>query len=256
MKDVDAWILNKKVFESLNLRLYEGDNTVIIGPNGAGKSALIKLIERSIYPVVKENSFIKIFGVQNINLWDLRRQIGFVSKDLEDRIPSNIKSRSLIATGYYGTNKLHNDHKLSKGQEKRVEYLLSELSLESLANNKYSELSSGQKRAILIARSIVNNPKIIILDEPLCNLDFKCKSYLLSKLNKLHDSGITLLQVTHNLDSINSRTNRIIILNNGKIVKDGNPHECLRSEIISNVYNTPLSVKTYRNYWQVFSVVK
>ena len=80
-----------------------GKSTVILGPNGSGKSTFLKLITREVYPVVKRDSFIKLFGEELINLWDLRSKIGFVSSDLILRTRGNLSCYEIIASGFFGS---------------------------------------------------------------------------------------------------------------------------------------------------------
>ena len=143
IQNVDAWLDNRKVFSELNLNLNLNENTVILGPNGSGKSALIKLIERSIYPVVKDDSFIKYLGNKNPSLWDMRRDIGFVSHDIQSRINSETNTEEAIGSGYFGTNKLNPSNSLRTYEEENMSRLICELSLNSVIMKSFGELSEG-----------------------------------------------------------------------------------------------------------------
>ena len=103
IKDVEAWLGSTQVFRSLTLRLMKGENTAILGPNGSGKTALVKLISRNIYPIVKRGSTLKIFGNQTIKLNQLRSRIGVVSTDLEVRTPDFISAKDVVLSGLYGS---------------------------------------------------------------------------------------------------------------------------------------------------------
>jgi iron complex transport system ATP-binding protein len=84
LQAVEAWLGPRRVFDDLCLRLHLGEHTVLLGPNGSGKSALVKLLSRELYPVVKPGSWLRIFGSETVNLWELRGRIGLVSQDLQD----------------------------------------------------------------------------------------------------------------------------------------------------------------------------
>ena len=81
LEAVEAWLGPRRVFEDLSLSLRLGEHTAVLGPNGSGKSSLIRLLGRAIYPVVKPGSRLRIFGSETVNLWELRRRVGFVSQD-------------------------------------------------------------------------------------------------------------------------------------------------------------------------------
>jgi ABC-type molybdenum transport system ATPase subunit/photorepair protein PhrA len=93
----------RRVFRNLSLDLRLGEHTVILGPNGAGKSALIKLLSREIYPVVKPGSRLRIFGEETVNLWDLRRRVGMVSPDLQTRTSGTVPAADVVLSGFFGS---------------------------------------------------------------------------------------------------------------------------------------------------------
>lgn len=250
LKNIEVWINNKNVLSKLTLNLNYGDNIVILGPNGAGKTSLIKLIERSVYPIVSKDSKIRYFGEKNISLWDIRSKIGFVTLNIQNRICSTTKSADAICSGFFGTNKLLKYQSLTQSQKTRFRRLLEYLSIESIASNNFGNLSEGEKRTVLIARALINQPEIIILDEPTCNLDFKSKHKILEVLDKLSKDEITLVQVTHNLDSISKQTNRVIFLKNGIVKEDSTPSKCLTSSKLSDLFDTPLTIINSNSYWQ------
>ena len=85
---IEAWIDGHRVVKDLSLRLLKGESTAVLGPNGAGKTTLVKLISRTLYPVVKPGSYWRLFGSETVNLWALRQRLGVVSTELEQRIPA------------------------------------------------------------------------------------------------------------------------------------------------------------------------
>ncbi len=251
-QNVEAWLSDKSIFQNLSLTLYKNESTAIIGPNGAGKSTLIKLIERSIYPVIKKDSRMLFYGKERVNLWKLRSLIGFVSNEIEDRIPNNSSSKDVIYSGFFGSNTLRKETILTNKQKDSANKIINDFNLVEFELVNYGCLSEGLKRRVLLARALVNNPQIIILDEPVCKLDLKSKYDLLSLLEKLSVSGTTLVQVTHNIDTVIKDTKRVVLIKRGVVIADGIPHECLNSDILSNLYETPLIVHRENGFWQVY----
>ncbi len=257
MKNLDVMVEENLILSNINLSLYEGENTAILGPNGAGKSTLIKLIERTLYPIVKTNSFFKIYGDENINIWDLRQRIGYLSTEFESRISPYTIAQDVILSGFYGTNGSGKKKTLNQPQKRRVNKLVSNLGLKkNIYNKPFGHLSDGQKRYILLARALVNQPKVLVLDEPTHRLDVKSKYLLLSLLKSLCNSGITLLQVTHNVETIINQNTRIVLLKDGKIIDDASPDKCLSSKNLSYLYETPLISNKTNGYWQIYPDIR
>ena len=249
-KNIQVFINQKKVLKNINTTFNYGENIVILGPNGSGKTTFLKLINRSIYPkVLKESSF-KLFNKENINLWYIRKKIGFLFKEMEDRVNKDVKTYDLINSGFTG---LYNSRKsnLIKTTEKDIaDELIIELGLSKIINRNFDSLSDGQKRLSLLARALVYNPKILVLDEPFANLDIKSNYLLVRILIKLMIQSINIIYVTHSLDSILPGTNRVILFKDGKIINDGSPNDIINSKIISDLYDTSINVVKYENHWR------
>ena len=102
IRNGEAWLGGAPVLRDLNLQLNLGESTTVLGPNGAGKSSLVKLIDRSLHPIVKTDAHIKLFGCHPVNLWQLRQRIGVVSSDLEERCPGKATSLEVVLSGFFG----------------------------------------------------------------------------------------------------------------------------------------------------------
>jgi len=253
IKGLDIYYDDKKIISNLNIELRKGENTVIIGSNGSGKSTILKTIARLKYPRAKENSFLKVLGDDNINIWKLRSKIGFLTADIHSRIKENVTAREVILSSFQGTFGLVENNALTRDQV----YLLNNIKdifNPSKLSTKYSELSDGEQRRVLIARSVISSPEILILDEPTAMLDVKSSFIILETLSNLAKKGITILYVTNSIDHIIKETHRVILIKEGKIVKDGSPLEVINSENISNLYGLKLSVMELDGYWRVFPV--
>ncbi len=249
-KNIEVFINQEKILGSLSKTFEYGENIVILGPNGSGKTTFLKLINRSIYPKVSNNSSLKLFKSENINIWDLRKKIGFLFKEMEERVNKNVKTFDLIASGFTGLYNSRESHLLTSTELNRVEGLIMELGLSTFINRKFYTLSDGQKRISLLARALVYRPRLIVLDEPFSNLDIKSNYFLVKILNKLMVESTNIIYVTHSLDSILPRTNRVLLFKNGKIIDDGNPDDIITSEVISDLYDTSIYVLKHKNYWR------
>ena len=251
-KNISVDIDQKAILKNININLNHGENTLILGPNGSGKSTFLKLLNRSIYPVPKSDSSMMLFNMENINIWDLRKRIGFLFKEMEERINNKVKLYDVITSGFSGTFNSRYAYLLSEKDKIKINKLIDEWELSNIIDNKFNALSDGQKRRGLLARALVYEPEILVLDEPFCNLDIKSEFILNKNLNRLINNSLNLVYVTHNLESVLPMTNRVILIKEGKIVGDGRPNEIINSKIMSDLFNISINVVKQNEYWRSF----
>ena len=249
-KNINVYIDQREILSNINLNLNYSENTLILGPNGSGKSTFLKLLNRSIYPISKKGSSFKLFSVENINIWDVRKRIGFIFKEMEERVSNGVNLYDVIISGFSGTFNSRYSNFLTEKERIKVENLINEWELKNIIYNNFNALSEGQKKRGLLARALVYEPNILVLDEPFCNLDIKSNFILNKNLNKLIDNSVSIVYVTHNLESILPKTNRVILIKKGKIIKDGNPNEIINSKIISDLFEIPINVVYQNGYWR------
>ena len=180
------------VFSNLSFEVREGDFICIVGQNGAGKSTLIKTLLGSI----KQSKGEIIF--HNLK----RKFIGYMPQ--ESKVDKNFPA-SVSEIVYSGTLN-------GREEEKVVSECLKELKISDLTKRHFADLSGGQRQKVLLARALAATSKLLILDEPSNNLDFKSKMELYDNLLKLNKKGITILMVTHDLDHKNLIGNKILAL--------------------------------------------
>ena len=251
LKNINVYIDQKKVLSNININLNYGENTVILGPNGSGKTTFLKLLNRSIYPITSYHSSFKLFNKENINIWDLRKRIGFLFKEMEQRVNNGVKLYDVISSGFSGIFNSRNKNLLSEREKIKINNLINEWDLSNIIDNDFQSLSDGQKRRALLARALVYEPSLLVLDEPFCNLDLK-STYILNKnINKLIKQSINIIYITHNLDSILPETNRVILMKKGKIINDGSPNELIKTKILSDLFNISINVIEQEGYWRI-----
>jgi iron complex transport system ATP-binding protein len=251
LQAVEAYLGTRRVFDNLSLRLHLRESSVILGPNGAGKSALIKLLSREIYPVVKPGSHLRLFGRETVNLWDLRARIGLVSRDLQAGYVGRVQARDVVLSGFFGSVGIGPSQHPSPEQHQRVRELMVRLRLEDLADRPYRQLSDGERMRLLLARALVHDPQVLVLDEPTTGLDLRAKHQLLLVLRELAQAGTTLLLVTHQIEAIIPEISRCLLLRQGALVADGPAAELLADGPLSDLFGTPLQVCSAGGFHQV-----
>ena len=239
-----------KVVKDLNLKLKYSENVILMGPNGSGKSSLIDLINRNIYPVLGNNVILKIFNKDLINLWELRKRISTVNSEIKNRINPYLTVFDLVVSGLYGKYCL-----ISKKSERDIsiaEDLISKMNLVNLSQKYFSYLSDGEKQIALIARALINNPEILILDEPIANLDYRSKFYVIDKINELSRLNTNILCITHDLTMITKIYDRVILLKDRSIIADGCQREILTSKNINKLFNINIDLIEYKGKWNIY----
>ncbi len=248
-KNINCFKNGYRVIKDLNLKIAYSENVILIGPNGSGKSSLIEVINRNIYPVIANESKLKLFGNELINLWELRKRISTVNNDIKNRINPNLKVFDLILSGLYGRycyvqNKSERD-------SYKVEKLMKKMNISNLSKKYFSYLSDGEKKISLIARALIKKPDILILDEPSANLDYKSKFFVVDKINELSKLNTRIFCVTHDISMITRIYDRVIMLKDGKIIADGHQNKVINRENLNKLYGIDVQVTNNNGLWNI-----
>ena len=248
-KNINCYKSGFRVIKDLNLKIAYTENVILIGPNGSGKSSLIEVINRNIYPVITNESNLKIFDNELINLWELRKKISTVNNNIKSRINPNLKVFDLILSGLHGRycyipNKSEEDIY-------KVENIMKKMGILNLSKKNFSFLSDGEKQISLIARALIKKPAILILDEPTANLDYKSKFFVIDKINELSKLNTKILCITHNISIITAIYNRVIMLKDGEIIADGIQNKVINSENLKKLYGIDVEVLKNNGFWTI-----
>ena len=249
-KNISCFKNGYEVVKNLNLNLKYGENVILIGPNGSGKSSILELVNRSIYPVVKKNTVFRLFNQELINIWELRKKISIVNYDVRTRINPKLKVFDLICSGLYG--KYCKVATKSEIDVLLVEQLLKKMSITNLFNKYFSHLSEGEKQIVLIARALIKKPEILILDEPIANLDLKSKFYVLDQINELTKLNSKIICITHDISMVSEVYNRIIMLKDRMIIADGTQSETMNNNNINRLYGINIDICKHKGNWHIY----
>jgi len=248
-KNITAYKQDYKVIKNLSIKLFDNERIIILGPNGAGKSSIVDLINRNIYPLVKKDSHFRIFNEELIDIWKVRKHISTVNNEVKSRISKYLKVKDILLSGLYGRFCKINNPK--KEDLHKVEELIEKMFLYDIADKKFGYLSDGEKQISIIARAIINKPKVLILDEPSVNIDLKSRILLIKKIQNLSELGINILCITHDISIITKDYNRVIFLKDSEIFKDGKPSEMMNSENINKLFGINIKLIENSDSWDV-----
>ncbi len=225
-----------RIWSQGNFEIQSGSITAIVGTNGAGKTTMIDA-ELGLLPL-SEGS-IEVLGRP---AGQSNSQIGYVPQDYTDNINSAITAKQSVELGLTGTH--FGFKRLSAGEKQRIKDALEFTGLKDKENYRLSELSGGLRQRAAIAQALVSNPKLLLLDEPMANLDLASQSSLIELLNRINsESGVTIQIVSHDLNLL------LPILTGAVYLLDGHPHYSpisgvLDSKLLTHLYGTKVEVVT------------
>ena len=251
IKNATAWRGSTKVFEDFNLSIPSDQNTAILGPNGAGKSTLLRIITKKIYPNPTTDCVVEIFGKSRWNVWELRKQLGIVSQDMQRQYREDVDGFDVVASGFFSTVGIPDHIEVDEQQRSRVAELLCELKIESLRANRYAAMSTGEQRRFLLARALVHDPHTLIFDEPTAGLDIPGIFQYLQTARRLMQNGKTLVVVTHHVHEIPPEVSHLVLMKGGKVFATGAKSDLLNDETVSRLFGVPLKVVETDGYFQV-----
>jgi iron complex transport system ATP-binding protein len=234
----ERWILKNIVW-----RVERGTCAAILGPNGSGKSTLARILAGHLWPSEGQCSVLgDTFG--EVDLTELRRGIRLLQPAGPYDVDAALTARQVVLTGFFGTLGLYDS--IAAHMEREADRVLSQVGLMPIANNPYYTLSSGERIRALIARALVLEPRLLLLDEPTAGLDLLAREQVLATIQSLFEDESdppTVVLITHHVEELPPATSQVLVLNQGKGVAAGAPSQVLKSEILSEVYNCPVQVR-------------
>lgn len=198
----------------LNLGIKKGEFVFVIGASGSGKSTLIKMLYREEKPTKGQIYVggVNVAKVKNSKVYKLRRKIGIVFQDYKLLQKLNVYENVAFALEIYGLP--------SEEIKRKVLKALDLVGLKSRIKSYPNQLSGGEQQRVAIARAIVNSPKLLICDEPTGNLDPDTSLEIMKVIEKINDLGTTIVMATHDREMVDKMKKRVVLLDNGKLVKD------------------------------------
>ena len=240
------------VLDGLTLSIAQGEHVAILGPNGSGKSTLIKLVSRELYPRMKDEPWsLRILGRDRWHLFELRNQLGLVSNDWMQMCTRDFAGYEIVLSGFFGSVGIWPYHHVTAEMERKAREAMDLLEIAHLAGRNTNEMSSGEARRILIARALVHDPQALILDEPTTSLDLRATYELREILRKLARSGIGMIMVTHHLPDIIPEMERVVLLANGRVCRDGAKRDVLTAPALGEIFGIPVEVLEREGYYHV-----
>ncbi len=213
IKDLKKSYQDVFALKGVNVDIPKGEFFGLLGPNGAGKTTTINILTGLVF---KDSGNCLVFGKDTVNDYRFTRsKIGIAAQELSVDWFFSIEKLLFFQAGYYGINRID--------AKQKIDSLLKRLGLDKKKNSKLRQLSGGMKRRFQIAKALVHDPDILILDEPTAGVDVELRHELWNYLRELHNNGKTILLTTHYIEEAELLCDNVSIIDEGKILKQGSP---------------------------------
>lgn len=241
MKEVYLFRDNNAILSNINWDVLPGEHWAIIGLNGSGKTSLLNIINGYIFPSRGEVSVLgNNFG--SYDLRELRKSIGIVSSSLQEKLYINETAEEIVLSGKYASIGLFDTP--GEEDERKARELMEQFELTGFRKRKYSTLSQGEKQKVLLARALMNSPKLLILDEPCTGLDLFARENLLKLIEQIgiREQGPTLLYVSHHVEEILPIFEHTLLLRKGMLHSAGRTDNVLTKTNLADFFEKPVEV--------------
>ena len=227
----------------------EGERWVVIGPNGAGKTTLLQLAAARMHPTTGVAGVLgEVLGT--VDVFDLRPRIGVSSAAVADRIPDEERVNDVVVTAAYGVLGRWRE-RYDRSDEERATELLEALGVAHLAQRRFGTLSEGERKRVQIARALMTDPELMLLDEPAAGLDLRGREDLVGRLSVLAQdlAAPAMVLVTHHVEEIPPGFTDVLMLRGGEVVAAGPIEVTLTADNLSATFGIPLVVDRHGARW-------
>jgi iron complex transport system ATP-binding protein len=233
---------SKPILDRIHWTVEDNQRWVIIGPNGAGKTSLLRIAAAQIHPSL---GTAQILGetLGEVNVFELRTRIGFASSALAAHIPNSETVLDAVMTASYAVTGRWNES-YDDIDERRARRVLAEWHLQDFADRAFGTLSDGERKRTQIARAVMTDPELLLLDEPVASLDLAAREQTIKIIGAYASapSAPAIVMVTHHLEEIPAGFTHALILQNGKIFAAGEIEHTITSDKISEAFGLPITV--------------
>lgn len=242
LQDVTVIRGERAILSHVTWKVSSDQRWVVLGPNGAGKSTLLQITSASMFPSSGSTTVLDE-RLGEVDLSELRPMIGYVSTAMARKLQRDETVLDTVLTAAYAvTGRWHEEY--DQLDERRARRVLSEWKLDALADREYGSLSDGEQKRVQIARAVMTDPELLLLDEPAASLDLGAREEFVQMLGGFAQSASSpaLVLVTHHVEEIPTGFTHAMLLNEGAVVAAGAIDQVLTSENLSSTYGLPIEL--------------
>ncbi len=243
LADVTVVRSGQRLLDAISWRVEEDERWVVLGPNGAGKTTLLSVAAAQVHPT---SGYAEVLGemLGTVDVFELRPRIGLASAVLADRIPRDERVADLVLTAAYAVvGRWREDYQ--HYDEQQAQALLARMGVDHLADRTFGTLSEGERKRAQIARALMTDPELLLLDEPAAGLDLGAREALVATLDDLagDPSAPAMVLVTHHVEEIPAAMTHALLLRSGRVVAAGPVEQTLTAASLSDCFGLPLQVE-------------
>jgi len=232
----------REIVDHVDWSVHDDQRWVILGPNGAGKTTLLQLADTLLHPT---SGTVTILGEQlgRVSVFELRPRIGFASSAMAKRVPDDETVLNVVLTAAFSVLGRWNED-YEDIDERRALRVLAEWRLDHLADRTFGTLSDGEQKRVQIARAVMTDPELLLLDEPTASLDLGAREELLTLLGGYAQVATTpaMVMVTHHVEEIPVGFTHVLLLRDGKITAAGPIAQTLTAEALTETFGVPITL--------------
>lgn len=232
----------RDIVDHLDWSVSDDERWVILGPNGAGKTTVLQLADTLLHPT---SGAVTILGERlgRTDVFELRPRIGFASSAMAKRVPSEESVLNVVLTAAFSVLGRWNED-YEDIDERRALRVLAEWKLDHLADRTFGTLSDGEQKRVQIARAVMTDPELLLLDEPTASLDLGAREELLALLGGYAQAATTpaMIMVTHHVEEIPVGFTHVLLLRDGRAVAAGPIAETLTAETLTEAFGLPITL--------------
>lgn len=244
LSDINVRRGDRVILGPINWQVLEGERWVVLGPNGAGKTTLLQICSSLIHPTTGE---INILGEKlgKVDVFELRTRIGLTSSALVEQLPTDELVMDVVLTAAYAMLGRWQE-KYDLWDESRAMALLTALGVRELGERLFGSLSEGEKKRVQIARALMADPELLLLDEPASSLDLGGREDLLRRIESLSKDPLAPVTVivTHHIEEIPVGTTHALLLREGAVVAQGEVASVITDQNLTQAYGLAITVQT------------
>jgi iron complex transport system ATP-binding protein len=244
---VRRYTTGQVILDDIDWTVNVGEHWVLLGANGAGKTTVLRLIGALMHPTT---GTVDVLGnrLGRVDMRELRAHIGLVSS--AQKVPLDATAHTVVLTGHTGT--VQPLWRKYDGEVRdRADTLLAELEIKDLKERPYGVCSGGQRARILVARALMADPALLLLDEPFNALDLPSREDLIDALHRLATTraALTTITVTHHLEELSPAIGHVLLLKEGRVLASGPAGEVLTGERMTQCFGRPIEVSRHEGRW-------
>jgi iron complex transport system ATP-binding protein len=249
LADVTVVRSGQRLLDAISWRVEEDERWVVLGPNGAGKTTLLSVAAAQVHPT---SGYAEVLGemLGTVDVFELRPRIGLASAVLADRIPRGERVADLVLTAAYAVmGRWREDYQ--HYDEQQAQALLARMGVDHLADRTFGTLSEGERKRAQIARALMTDPELLLLDEPAAGLDLGARESLVATLDDLaaDPTAPAMVLVTHHVEEIPAAMTHALLLRSGRVVAAGPVERTLTAEALSQCFGVALDVERRNGRW-------